>query len=489
MTSLFGLGLHSFVPPCSLAIKTLNPPRALIPDGYEVIQSTDSEGGRALQKAHNDRTKSARHEVRTTELGELRRARYPRDDLRTRGDDVISAHEGAAHNRQRKGTSDQLLTPTSRANHGCDLEAGRIAMAGRDDEAQFYSAGAPQQHCSYYWTNCGRPLLGDVFDDAGLVADRIHMARVLKNESRKPHGSRAKCTHIARLAESGDVDMAFTAKLWERLQDHTYAEAQRILLGAQLTSCRNLTNLKPCQDGDFIRDTVSALHGGGRECLFCNCQRGDRAHWSHDCPASRPELAQKDRNVAACLAFMGFCFWFDPPARWRVQLRIEELRQCGFQLHDQDPTLLVGPQDRRPDRGMTVPGDRASVLLGLWDRTSTTAFPDTMHRVLEEVVSGFSVGHNIHPAEFDIVGHIPCELRCWFRENFSLEQEILTTAITASHVFASPPRVLGAEWRAGDWASVSDSPLTDVDAARAWTKPCLAVLNEHSKGCLSRLFR
>ena len=171
--------------------------RALIPDGYEVIQSTDSEGGRALQKAHNDRTKSARHEVRTTELGELRRARYPRDDLRTRGVDVISAHEGAAHNRQRKGTSDQLLTPTSRANHGCDLEAGRIAMAGRDDEAQFYSAGAPQQHCSYYWTNCGRPLLGDVFDDAGLVADRIHMARVLKNESRKPHGSRAKCTHIA----------------------------------------------------------------------------------------------------------------------------------------------------------------------------------------------------------------------------------------------------------------------------------------------------
>ena len=28
MTSLFGLGLHSFVPPCTLAIKTLNPPLA-----------------------------------------------------------------------------------------------------------------------------------------------------------------------------------------------------------------------------------------------------------------------------------------------------------------------------------------------------------------------------------------------------------------------------------------------------------------------------
>ena len=262
-----------------------------------------------------------------------------------------------------------------------------------------------------------------------------------------------------------------------------------ILLGAQLTSCRNLTNLKPCQDGDFIRDTVSALHGCGRECLFCNCQRIDRAHWSHDCPASRPELAQKDRNVAACLAFMGFCFWFDPLARWWVQIRIEDLLQCGFTLHDQDPTLMVGPQDRRPDRGMTVPGDRAIVLLGLWNRASTTEFPDLVHRVLKEVVSGFGVGHNVHQAEFDIVVHIPCELRCWFRDKFGLEQEILTTSITASHVFASPPRVLGVAWRKGDWASVSNSPLTDMDAPPAWTRPCLAVLNEHSKGCLNGMFR
>ena len=57
-----------------------------------------------------------------------------------------------------------------------------VALEGRGDEAQFYSAGAPQQHCTYYLTNCARPLLGDVFDDAGIVADRIQMARVLNNE-------------------------------------------------------------------------------------------------------------------------------------------------------------------------------------------------------------------------------------------------------------------------------------------------------------------
>ena len=289
--------------------------RDLIPDGYEVLLSTDSESGRALQKTHNDRTKSARHTVRTPEVGELRRGRYPRDSLRERGVDLISAHEGAAHNRRRKGTSDGLLTVTSRGNHGCDLAAGAGALEGRDVEERFYSAGEPQLHCTYYFTNSGKPLLGDVFDEAGLVADRIQMARLLQHEKRQPHGSRAKCTHIARLAECGDADMVLTAKLWDRLPPHTHAEAQRILLGAQLTSCRNLCNLKPCEDGDFIRDTVSALIGQGRECLFCKAPRGSRTHWCHECPASRSELEQKERNVAASLAYMGYCFWFDPLAR------------------------------------------------------------------------------------------------------------------------------------------------------------------------------
>ena len=187
------------------------------------------------------------------------------------------------------------------------------------------------------------------------------MARILNHEKRKPPGDRAKCTHLARLAECGDADMVLTAKLWDRLPPHTHAEAQRILLGAQLTSCRNLCNLKPCEDGDFIRDTVSALIGQGRECLFCKAPRGSRAHWSHECPASRSELEQKERNVAASLAFMGYCFWFDPLARWLIPVRHQDLIDLGARPDIKDPTLLVAgascadmrsiPRSRRLSRG------------------------------------------------------------------------------------------------------------------------------------------
>ena len=103
------------------------------------------------------------------------------------------------------------------------------------------------------------------------------MARVLSNERRKPHESRAKCTHIARLAERGDADMLPKSKLWDRLKDHTHAEAQRVLLGAQLTSCRNLCNLTPCEDGDCIKDTVSVLNGKGRSGGGGGVQEEERA--------------------------------------------------------------------------------------------------------------------------------------------------------------------------------------------------------------------
>ena len=113
-----------------------------------------------------------------------------------RGVDLISAHEAAAHDVHRKGTADKLLHLPDQLNNGCDLLAGTAAL----------QCGAQQAHCTYYFTNAGRPLLGDVFIEAGQVADRVQLAHLLSHQRHKPMRERAHYTHIARLAESGEID-------------------------------------------------------------------------------------------------------------------------------------------------------------------------------------------------------------------------------------------------------------------------------------------
>jgi hypothetical protein len=131
-----------------------------------------------------------------------------------------------AHDRHRKGTADKLLHLPAQLNTGCDLLAGAASLQGRAQEEVFYQSGTPQVHCTYYFTNAGRPLLGDVFCEAGKVADRVQLAHLLSNQSHKLMIERAHCTHIARLAEAGDIDIDLTAKLWASLPDYMYAEAQ-----------------------------------------------------------------------------------------------------------------------------------------------------------------------------------------------------------------------------------------------------------------------
>ena len=78
-----------------------------------------------------------------------------------------------------------------------------------------------------------------------------------------------------------------------------------------------------------------------------------------------------------------------------------------------------------------------------------------------------------------MIGQIPVELRQWLRDNFDLQQEILTSAITLSDVFDKPPGVVGQQWQHGTWQCHSDyvsSPRCNV--------PCLAVLNENTAGSL-----
>ena len=450
----------------------------MIPDGYELLLSSDSECGRSALKAFSSRQKTIRHEIRTPEAAELARARMHQDGLRMRGIDLISAHEGAAHDRHRKGTADRLLDLTAQLNNGCDLMAGTAALLGRTMEGNFYNCGEQQQQCAYYFTNSGRALLGDVFAEAGQIADQVQLARLLHAQHHKPPGAQAHCTHVARLAENGDIDMETTAKIWAQLPDYLHAEALRALLGEQVTSCHNLTSLKTCDDGEFMKATIGLLPDAGRECFFCDSDTGNRAHWSHACTASRHELAQRNMNVASALALMGYCFWFDPAQRWPARDSRPELVACHFQEHERDRSLLLGRSGSKKDETFLVDVHRASLLLTLWPRRSTPALATAMHLVLREVAD---LKAQPEALDFAIIGQIPVELRRWLRDTFDLQQEVLTSAVTMSDVFSMKPQVVGRQWQHGPWTCSPAPPASD----RQWLNPCLIVLNEHSEGCLN----
>ena len=71
------------------------------------------------------------------------------------------------------------------------------------------------------------------------------------------------------------------------------------------------------------------------------------AHGSHDCPASPAELAQRDMNVAAALALVGYTFLFDR-ARRQVPDSLPRLLENGFGARSTDSDLLMGREPPPP---------------------------------------------------------------------------------------------------------------------------------------------
>jgi hypothetical protein len=72
---------------------------------------------------------------------------------------------------------------------------------------------------------------------------------------------------------------------------------------------------------------------------------------------------------------------------------------------------------------------------------------------------------------FSVVAQIPLELRLWLRDEFDLQGEAVTTALTASNVFPQPPGVVGSNW-GPDW-----HPKVDHFGPRtSWTHSVLVTL-------------
>ena len=51
-------------------------------------------------------------------------------------------------------------------------------------------------------------------------------------------------------------------------------------------------------------------------------------------------------------------------------------------------------------------------------------------------------------SQFAVIGHLGLELCGWLRDAFNLQQQVLTSALTFSTLFAVPPTVVGTAWAA-----------------------------------------
>ena len=99
---------------------------------------------------------------------------------------------------------------------------------------------------------------------------------------------------------------------------------------------------------------------------------------------------------------------------------------------------------------------------------SITPFNNQVRRLIHECVSP-----GPQAALFSVVAQIPLELRVWLRDEFDLQGEAVTTALTASNVFSQTPGVVGSAW-GPDW-----KPQVDRLGFRtSWTHSVLVTVHD-----------
>ena len=212
------------------------------------------------------------------------------------------------------------------------------------------------------------------------------------------------------------------------------------------SSHNNLLGYLSCADAKVIREVIASAKVADT-CLHCGTDRESRTHVRYECPQWRRYTRQISLTIARHLASYGDSFWFDPRSRCQPM----PLDDNGHHVRDiwgfQSSTPPTGPNlcvmHEYPNQ--RLPWDRAWWFHSMWQgpRTSdgVTRFNNQVRRLVHECVSP---GHQA--AIFSVVAQIPLELRVWLRDEFDLQGEAVTTALTASNVFSQPPGVVGSAW-------------------------------------------
>ena len=78
----------------------------------------------------------------------------------------------------------------------------------------------------------------------------------------------------------------------------------------------------------------------------------------------------------------------------------------------------------------------------LWKSPGYTEFTSETYQAIRECI----LRHKETNKTFSRIGNIPIELRAWLKDTFDLQQEALTSVITASGIFPHPPHIVGNSW-------------------------------------------
>jgi hypothetical protein len=167
-------------------------------------------------------------------------------------------------------------------------------------------------------------------------------------------------------------------------------------------------------------------------------------------------MAQINITRGGILEATGFSLWFD------TNLRANIIHLNNTPIHIPPEVTLNNltttinfdnTEHRRFDNRRDIlqahtnnsswfPTDRIALLVTLWKSPGYSEFTSETYQAIRECI----LRHEESNRTFSRIGNIPIELRAWLKDTFDLQQEALTSVITASGIFPHPPHIVGNSW-------------------------------------------
>jgi hypothetical protein len=169
-------------------------------------------------------------------------------------------------------------------------------------------------------------------------------------------------------------------------------------------------------------------------------------------------MTQINITRGGILANSGFSLWFD------TKLRANIIHEDNSPIHITQAAVLTdltktnqtssdNSEHRhfahredilqtRKNHSSWFPTDRIALLVTLWKSPNYSDFTSATYQAIRECILRQKESNK----NFLRIGNISLELRVWLKDTFNLEQEALTSAITASGIFQHPPHIVGNSW-------------------------------------------
>jgi hypothetical protein len=185
-------------------------------------------------------------------------------------------------------------------------------------------------------------------------------------------------------------------------------------------------------------------------------------------------MAQINITRGGILEATGFSLWFD------TNLRANIIHLNNTPIHIPPEVTLNNltttinfdnTEHRRFDNRRDIlqahtnnsswfPTDRIALLVTLWKSPGYSEFTSETYQAIRECI----LRHEESNRTFSRIGNIPIELRAWLKDTFDLQQEALTSVITASGIFPHRPHIVRNSWTGlGQWEIHKAPPTVGIN--------------------------